>query len=340
MNVAVDLAILQARAGHFVVIAAETGDYRSLLESAGVTLIDFPHPKRLSDLIQSPFRFISLVNRIQPDIVHAHVPIGVFLARVFRFGQKYRLIGSLHNEFQKSAILMGLADHVISVSRSSASSLQRRGIPRNRISIVKNAPLGTPRRVDDLVEPSAEVCKPSVTTLCGLSYRKGIDVLLDAFELANRRVPESNLYIIGAGPSGEEFVRKAETLNSKSSIHFMGFKSDPRPYLAATDVFVLASRREPFGLAIIEARAAGCAIVASDVDGIPEALDDGKSGLLVTPENVQELADALISLLTNKAELSRLKRASQEGLAAFSVGRLYSETQAVYNATLITDTRT
>jgi glycosyltransferase involved in cell wall biosynthesis len=171
---------------------------------------------------------------------------------------------------------------------------------------------------------------PAITTLAGLTFRKGIDVLLDAFEIVHRAVPKAQLYIIGQGPDREAFLAQAATLEAREQIHFLGFQPDPRPYLARTEIFVLASRREPFGLVIVEARAAGCAIVASDVDGIPEALDGRRCGLLVPPGDPGQLATALVSLLTDEAALAYWKRVALEGLEKYDVARLHRETLAAY----------
>jgi glycosyltransferase involved in cell wall biosynthesis len=330
VNVAVDIAYLQAKAGYTVTVAAETGEYRSLLESAGVTFVEFPHPKSALALLRSPFRYRRLVKATRPDIVHAHVVTGILLASLLRLGSKYKLVASLHSEFRRSAVLMGLADRIISVSAASAATLQRRGIGRNKITVIENAPLGSPRSLPAQAGAAGEMSHPAITTIAGLTYRKGIDVLLDAFELVHRDVPKAQLYIIGQGPDRDAFLAQAATLEARGQIHFLGFQPNPQPFLAATDIFVLASRREPFGLVIVEARAAGCAIVASDVDGIPEALDGRRSGLLVPAGDAARLAAALVSLLTDEGALAHWKGVALEGLEKYDVTRLHRETLAAY----------
>ncbi len=362
VNVAVDLAYLQAKAGYDVTVAAqrptagydakvgaETNNYRRLLESAGVKFIEFPHPKSAASILRSPFRFRRLIKTVRPDIVHAHIVTGILLGALLRFGSKYKLIASLHSEFRRSAVLMGLADHIISVSASSAATLERRGIGRGKISVIENAPLNSPRtsggspgQTSNGAAPRApasnqagdsaddDFLRPSIATVAGLTYRKGIDVLLDAFEIVHRDFPQANLYIIGQGPDREAFLAQTRALGARERIHFLGFRSNPRPYLSATDIFVLASRREPFGLVIVEARAAGCAIVASDVDGIPEALEGGRCGLMVPPGEPASLAETLRTLLADPALLADWKRKASVGLERFDVARLHRETLEVY----------
>jgi len=95
-------------------------------------------------------------------------------------------------------------------------------------------------------------------------------------------------------------------------------------------VFVLASRAEPGGLVIPEARNCGCAIVATAVDGSPELLDGGHAGLLVPPQDIPALAAAIARLLDDPAERQRWRAAAGTNLDWLSIDRQYRETLAVY----------
>jgi glycosyltransferase involved in cell wall biosynthesis len=117
-------------------------------------------------------------------------------------------------------------------------------------------------------------------------------------------------------------------------VHFLGFQRDPTPLLRAADIFVLASRRESLPIVIGEARAAGCAIVATSVDGVPESLDDGRAGVLVPARDPAALAVALDRLLSDPAARARQAAAAGEGLARFKVERMVDETLALYRSSL------
>jgi glycosyltransferase involved in cell wall biosynthesis len=108
--------------------------------------------------------------------------------------------------------------------------------------------------------------------------------------------------------------------------------------MLAADVFVLASRRESFGLVLIEARQAGCAIVATDVDGVSEALDCGEAGLLVPVRDVQALASALCRILGDEAERSEWKAKARHGIESYCVQQMANEVNAVYDE-LVSDKR-
>jgi glycosyltransferase involved in cell wall biosynthesis len=100
--------------------------------------------------------------------------------------------------------------------------------------------------------------------------------------------------------------------------------------MLATDIFVLASHCESFGLVLTEARETGCAIVASDVDGIPETLDHGQAGILVPSKDIQTLAKTLTQLLSDRQLLDKWKFRAQQGLERFSAIRVNEEILAVY----------
>jgi glycosyltransferase involved in cell wall biosynthesis len=104
--------------------------------------------------------------------------------------------------------------------------------------------------------------------------------------------------------------------------------------MRAADIFVLASRREPFGLVISEARGAGAAILATAVDGIPEALDGGAAGILVPPYNSEALSAQMRSLLTNPDELLLWRQRARQNLGQYHVSRMCRETIAVYQELL------
>jgi glycosyltransferase involved in cell wall biosynthesis len=161
-------------------------------------------------------------------------------------------------------------------------------------------------------------------------HRKGIGVLLDAFARIEASTPPAHLYLIGNGPDRAEFEAQAARLNLSGRVHFLGFQTDAPAFLAQTDVFTLASLRDPFPLVVIEAREAGCAIVASNVDGIPEALGFGDAGVLVPPGDVGVLTGALQSMLTDKVARENWKAQARANLEWLQVSRVSSDYVSIY----------
>jgi glycosyltransferase involved in cell wall biosynthesis len=164
--------------------------------------------------------------------------------------------------------------------------------------------------------------------------RKGIAELISAFEQVAKRFPEAHLYLVGDGADRVAFETQAAGSSVSTHIHFEGFQSNPKPYLLAAEVFVLASHRDSCPLVISEAREAGCAIIASNVDGIPEQLDEGKAGILVLPGDVMALADAIESLLASSTERDKWKWAARQNIERLTVANMVEEVTAVYRELL------
>ncbi|MDQ5807092.1 MAG: glycosyltransferase family 4 protein, partial [Actinomycetota bacterium] len=238
---------------------------------------------------------------------------------------------SVQNEWQRQAVLMRVGDAVVAVSRSNAAALERRGIPGHKLSVVSNGTLGSPRLTDS--DGVAPLERPAVTTVAGLYERKGLGELLAAFE----RLPAdlgAHLYVVGEGPFREELERRIAASPARDRVHLEGFQRRVQPYLRATDVFVLASRKDPFPLVLSEARAAGCAIVGTDVDGIPEALEGGRAGVLVPVGDAAAIEAALLRLLRDDDERRRLGAAARENLEWLQARHMAARMLEVYERAL------
>jgi glycosyltransferase involved in cell wall biosynthesis len=145
---------------------------------------------------------------------------------------------------------------------------------------------------------------------------KGVDVLIDALGLLREQYPRLKLIQVG-GPEDpsdraatEALEHRAEQAGVADRILWLGFRNDVPDLLAAADIYCLPSRSEGLPLAVLEAMGAGLPIVGTAVGGVPEAVESGRTGLLVPPESPRELADALALLL---ADEPRRHRMGQEG---------------------------
>jgi glycosyltransferase involved in cell wall biosynthesis len=330
VNVAVDLACLQTKDGHDVAVASAGGQYEALLTHHRVKHFQLNQSRKPLNMIKAVWRYRDIVQAFQPNIVHAHMMTGVVLAAFFKSGCEYSLVSTVHNEFQRSAVLMGLADRVIAVSHAVADSMVRRGIPKNKLRVVPNGTLGSPRHRNITDYQPLSLQRPAITTVAGMYSRKGIAELIEAFIKIATNFPQAHLYLVGNGPHRSTFEAIVQSTPFSERIHFEGFQSEPQRYMLATDIFVLASHFESFGLVLTEAREAGCAIIASDVDGIPETLDNRQAGLLVPPKDSQTLAAALAQLLKDPKQLHNWKTRAKQNLERFSAARVHEETLAVY----------
>ena len=134
---------------------------------------------------------------------------GLLLAWVCRSFQRFALVGHLHNVHDRDSIVMGLADRVIAVSESVAVTMSAQGIRKSKVCVVLNRTLQS-RRVPALatVKP-AELKRPSIVTVCGMSQRKGIEELICSFDKIADEFQDAHLYIVGDGPDRQRFERQA-----------------------------------------------------------------------------------------------------------------------------------
>ncbi len=329
VHVAVDLACVQARAGHDVWVASKGGAYDALLARYGVRHVRVDQARRPLAIWRALRTLRALVRDERIEVVHAHMVTGYLLARLLRVGAPWRLVASVHNEWQPSSSLMGGADRVITMSENAIARLTARGMPRDRMRAVRNGTVGSPRLLDVPLEP-VTLHQPAIVTVAGLYERKGISDLIGAFDLLAPTHPNAHLYIVGEGPDRARFAALAAASPARERIHFEGFRPSPRPYLREAAVFVLASHAEPGGLVLPEARDCGCAIVATDVDGSPELLEQGRAGMLVPPRDAPALAAAVARLLDNPAERARWQAAARENLDWLRIERQHEETMSVY----------
>jgi glycosyltransferase involved in cell wall biosynthesis len=250
---------------------------------------------------------------------------------------RFRLITSVHNDGARlKNILLSVGDRIICVSAAVAKKMNSLPIGSEKIAIVRNGTLGSVRR-----PPIAQVSqgplinRPAIVTLGGLHTYKGTEDLISAFAIAQKTIPNLALFILGKGPMRSRLEKQASLIKSRGGIHLVGFVADPRSYLSQADVFVLSSRREAFGLALAEAREAGCAVVGTNVGGIPEVLEFGRCGILVSANKPTEMSDVIVDLLADENVQKTWQKRALENLSWLRVERVCEETLAVYDEALL-----
>ncbi|AIQ10788.1 glycosyltransferase family 4 protein [Paenibacillus durus] len=331
VNVMVDLACEQAARNHQVCIVSAGGQYEELIARYNIRHYYLDQTRRPAQLMRAVFNFRRVVADFSPDIIHAHMMTGAILARYLKGFRKYKVVTHVHNEFQKSADYMKVGDRVIAVSQAVSKAMAGRGVGKDKLRVILNGTIGSPRDSDSGPIPLEG---QAIITVAGMYERKGISDLIDAFDLLAGDHPQARLYIVGDGPDRAKFEERAAASPFSGRIRFAGFQAESRRWMKAADVFVLASHKEPFGLVLIEARESGCAIVATDVDGIPEALDYGEAGILVPPRDAKALSAAIGEFLSNEAKRQHYRTQAGAGLDYYRVGRVAEEMLGVYDELL------
>lgn len=168
VNVAVDLACLQA-ADHHVCVASIGGSYEEFLSHYAVQHIVLDQTRSPLRLLKAIWKYIQLIRRFQPNIVHAHRMTGVILARLLKFCGRYALVTTVHNESQRSSSLMGWGDRVIAVSHAVAQAMVARGIAPRKLRVVWNGTLGSLCRMPIQDYAPAFLQHPTIVMVCGMT---------------------------------------------------------------------------------------------------------------------------------------------------------------------------
>jgi glycosyltransferase involved in cell wall biosynthesis len=160
---------------------------------------------------------------------------------------------------------------------------------------------------------------------------KGIETLLRAFDNARRERPDLTLDIVGDGPLRQELEALAADLGLGSSVRFLGRVENARHEMERAAAVVVPSLGEGFGMVALEASERGRPVIATSVGGLPEIVEDGRTGVLVPRGDVAALAAALVALVDDPARAEAYGRAARErALAEFSLARCADRTDVLY----------
>jgi len=158
--------------------------------------------------------------------------------------------------------------------------------------------------------------------------------LIDAVKKLSEKY-DVKLVIAGEGPQWENLQNKIKESGMEGRVIMTGFRNDTVNILSALDLFVLPSNMEALGTALLEAQSCGVPVVGSKVGGIPEALEDGGSGLLFECENVDDLADKIERFIVNKEFHAQASRRAREFVVEkFSVEKMVGDTLKQYEEIL------
>lgn len=230
---------------------------------------------------------------------------------------------------------VALVDHVVTVSRFVADYLAAAGVPAARITAV---PTGIDlARYQTTVPGSlrAELGLPETAPLIGtvaiLRRKKGHAELLDAVPRVLARFPEAHFVFAGDGPQAANLARRIAELGLGRNVHLLGLRRDVVNVLASLDLFVLPTHQEALGTAFIEAGAMGVPAIATRVDGVPEVVKEGTTGLLVQLGDSAALAAAITALLDDPARRQAMGAAARAWTATrFSREAMIDGMLAVY----------
>jgi N-acetyl-alpha-D-glucosaminyl L-malate synthase BshA len=334
--VATELAHALARRGHHVHIISSDPPFRWRRDVPGlsferVTVPSYP-------LFREPQYLLALANTIarvaeeqQLDIVHAHYAVphatAAYLADQMLasahaaarprtittlHGTDITLVGSDPSYARAVAFSIERSHGVTAVSDSlKADTIVSLGVQRE-ITVIPNFLdcVEYRRRYDPdlrvhLCPP--ETCSALIIHVSNFRPVKRVDRALDVFRRIRQELP-ARLVLIGDGPVRPAIERLAAENGLASDVIFLGEQHDLVPYLSVSDLFLLPSAQESFGLAALEAMACEVPVIASSVGGLPEIIENGVTGYVFPPDDTGAMAAEAISLLNDPDRRSALGR--------------------------------
>jgi len=165
---------------------------------------------------------------------------------------------------------------------------------------------------------------------------KRIQDIIAAFEIAHRSI-RCKLILVGDGPERQKLETLARKLGVWNDVRFLGKQDAIDELLNVADVFLMASERESFGLAALEAMAAGVPVISSNAGGLPELNLHGKTGFVFPVSDVEAFADSLKQLLTDEELLTKFKKQAQAHARTFATEEIVGQYLEIYERVRITE---
>lgn len=338
-------------------ISTDVLRYLEDIAQAGVKVWTLPI-RGYKDL-SAPFKLARLLKEIQPDVLHTHMPhadlFGPIAGRLARgrLARTALILSTRHNDdafrssrwYSASAFLfMRMVDHVIAISDAVKKNvILCDHLPESKVTTIHygfaSESFVSRRRPQEVrQECGVQEEAPLAGIVARLAEQKNHQVLLAAWQQVISRLPEARLLIVGDGPLRSELTKQVDAYGIRDSVIFLGWRNDIADLLHALDLFVLSSKHEGFGLVLLEAMAAQKPIVATRVSAIPEVVQDGETGLLVSPTDLADdgadataLAKAIHQLLADPERAKKMGQAGHKRLKSqFTVERMADKTYNLY----------
>lgn len=278
------------------------------------------------------------IARVGPDVFHANLrtitdaqyalvaALAVRGLRVIAVEQLPYAPTTLASAWLKRRTSARLDAHVAVGRRAARLVEQTAGLPHNSVITIYNG-------VPDLgpAAPKPVGRRVVIGTLARLEAVKGLDVLLDAVH----GLPTSELLLVGNGMAKGALAAQARRLGIDERVRFRPWSDDARAALQEMDIFVLPSRNEGFPLAIVEAMLAGLPVVATDVGSVREAVEDDRTGFLVSVDDTVALREALRRLVGCGDLRRRMGEAGRDrAVQAFTADRMARAFEDLYGRVL------
>jgi L-malate glycosyltransferase len=335
--VATELAKALAERGHQVHLVStdppfRLGDYQAGLAFHQVHTPSYPLFREPQYVLSLANKVVQVAREVRLEIIHAHYAIPHATAALLSrqvlessgrapaprvvttlHGTDITLVGSDPSYSEIVAYSIERSDGVTAVSHSLREATRRELCVRREIEVIPNfldCRIYRRRPVAALRERFApDASMKLVIHVSNFRPVKRIDAVMEIFARISRSVP-ARLLLVGDGPELGTAYRLGRELNVSHLVEALGNQEDIIPLLSASDVFLLPSEQESFGLAALEAMACEVPVVASRVGGLPEVIEHGVTGFLHEPADLDVMAASACALLTDPDLHRRVAKAA------------------------------
>ena len=329
-------------AGHRAMLVAHaSGELRRRAEE-GLDLLPLA-PRTEMDL-SAAWRLSRAIKQLRPDVIHAHDPHAVAMASIALSmstqPKRAPLVAARRVDFRLKGNALSRwkydqVDRFICASEAIRKLLLADGVaPARTVTVHEGVDLG---RV--AAAPAAQLHEelwlphgsPVIGNVAALVPHKGQRQLVEAAALVVKEVPDARFVVAGEGELRPTLEHLIKHLNLEKHVLLLGFRPDVLSLHKAFDIFVMSSITEGLGTSLLDAMACGRPVVATTAGGIPEVVEDGKTGILVPPRDHHAMAAAIIKLLTDEKLRGRMGSAGLSRVnARFSAERMVADTLPVY----------
>lgn len=329
-----------------VCVISEKGPVGEMIEQMGIPVIPL-HRMKKNQFDYGIIREIKeLILREKISLVHTHLYDGGKYGRIAaRMAKTPAIVHTVHNVYVKrrtkyhliNRALSLFTDRIIAVSEAVKESVVHYDrINREKIQVIYNGidftkfdgPVSTSDVRSELgIRPEEMV----IGVIARLEEQKGHIYLLKALSLRRNLLPSLKVIIVGDGKLRSFLEKESEKRGLSSHVFFLGTRKPIFSIFKALDLFLLPSLWEGFGVAIVEAMAAGVPVIATAVDGVKEIIISGRDGQLISPGDAQSLAEAIEDALFHREKYLEMARRGKETVHQnFSKEKHVAALQALY----------
>ncbi|MCI0516323.1 MAG: glycosyltransferase [Woeseiaceae bacterium] len=334
---------LEARGIDNLLVCTRHSAIESVAAAAGIPVTALPCAGELD--LAFVWRLRRVLIREAPDLVHCHSRRGAD----FLGGQAASMVGlpaivSRRVDNTEPALMSALRyrrfARVVAISENIAEVLRKAGVDDERLVVIRSAVDASQLRQ----QPDREFLARefaidrdafAIAIVAQLIPRKGHRFLLEALASLKGRYPRLRLEVFGSGVLDEALRRLVAALGLNGMVHFAGYRDDLDDFLSGFDLLVHPAVREGLGVAMLKASAAGLPVIAFDVAGAREIVENGQTGLLVPSEDSDALATAIARLIEDTALRRRMGARGRARMQRdFSIDNMVNQYVKTYEAVM------